>query len=97
MNKSPGVYKLSQKFSIMSCLNIPMLFFLDLPDNLGMVFLKDVLCFLDSKDQILILNIIASKTIKGALLVLGDNEELKNNDVFIKEKSAKYFNLYRKV
>ncbi|AJA90459.1 chemotaxis protein CheW [Borreliella chilensis] len=71
--------------------------FSDLPDNLGMVFLKDVLCFLNNEDQILILNIIASKTIKGALLILGDNEELKNNDVFIKEKSTKYFNLYRKV
>lgn len=95
--QSPGVYKFKSEILNNVLFEYSDALFSDLPDNLGMVFLKDVLCFLDSKDQILILNIIASKTIKGALLVLGDNEELKNNDVFIKEKSAKYFNLYRKV
>ncbi|QFI14768.1 CheR family methyltransferase [Borrelia sp. CA_690] len=95
--QSPGVYKFKPDILNNVLFEYSDALFSDLPDNLGMVFLKDVLCFLDSKDQVLILNIIASKTIKGALLVLGDNEELKNNDVFIKEKSTKYFNLYRKV
>ncbi|SCW26954.1 purine-binding chemotaxis protein CheW [Borreliella japonica] len=95
--QSPGIYKFKSEILNNVLFEYSDALFSDLPDNLGMVFLKDVLCFLDSKDQILILNIIASKTIKGALLVLGDNEELKNNDVFIKEKSTKYFNLYRKV
>ncbi|WKC79121.1 CheR family methyltransferase [Borreliella turdi] len=95
--QSPGFYKFKSEIFNNVLFEYSDALFSDLPDNLGMVFLKDVLCFLDSKDQVLILNIIASKTIKGALLVLGDNEELKNNDVFIKEKSTKYFNLYRKV
>ncbi|WNY63107.1 CheR family methyltransferase [Borreliella carolinensis] len=95
--QSPGVYKFKSEILSNVLFEYSDALFSDLPDNLGMVFLKDVLCFLDSENQILILNIIASKAIKGALLVLGDNEELKNNDVFIKEKSTKYFNLYRKV
>lgn len=95
--QSPGVYKFKSEILNNVLFEYSDALFSDLPDHLGMVFLKDVLCFLDSKDQILILNIIASKTIKGALLFLGDNEELKNNDIFIKEKSTKYFNLYRRV
>ncbi|WKC91034.1 CheR family methyltransferase [Borreliella carolinensis] len=95
--QSPGVYKFKSEILSNVLFEYSDALFSDLPDNLEMVFLKDVLCFLDSENQILILNIIASKAIKGALLVLGDNEELKNNDVFIKEKSTKYFNLYRKV
>ncbi|WPM05670.1 CheR family methyltransferase [Borreliella sinica] len=95
--QSPGIYKFKSEIINNVLFEYSDALFSDLPDNLGMVFLKDVLCFLDDKDQILILNIIASKTIKGALLVLGDNEELKNNNVFMKEKSTKYFNLYRKI
>ncbi|MBB6031206.1 purine-binding chemotaxis protein CheW [Borreliella spielmanii] len=95
--QSPGIYKFKSEILNNVLFEYSDALFSDLPGNLGMVFLKDVLCFLGSEDQISMLNIIASKTIKGALLVLGDNEELKNNDIFIKEKSTKYFNLYRKV
>ncbi|AFI31458.1 Purine-binding chemotaxis protein CheW [Borrelia crocidurae str. Achema] len=69
----------------------------EFPENLGIVFLRDILCFLNDDGQILILNAIAEKSVRGALLILGDNEELKNNDLFIKDKSVKYFNLYKRI
>ncbi|WP_024654929.1 CheR family methyltransferase [Borrelia hispanica] len=69
----------------------------EFPENLGIVFLRDILCFLNDDGQILILNAIVEKSVRGALLILGDNEELKNNDLFVKDKSVKYFNLYKRI
>ncbi|ASQ29412.1 chemotaxis protein CheW [Borrelia miyamotoi] len=69
----------------------------EFPDNLGVIFLRDILCFLNNDDQVLILNMIAEKSVKGAILILGDNEELKNNNIFVKDRSVEYFNLYKRI
>ena len=69
----------------------------EFPDNLGIIFLRDVLCFLKNDEQILILDTIAKKTVSGALLILGDNENLKDNDIFVKDRSVEHFNLYKKI
>ncbi|BCR22080.1 chemotaxis protein CheW [Borrelia sp. HM] len=68
----------------------------EFPENLGVIFLRDILCFLNNDDQALILDTIAEKSVKGAILILGDNEDLKNNDIFIKDRSVECFNLYKR-
>ncbi|QFP47821.2 chemotaxis protein CheW [Borrelia miyamotoi] len=69
----------------------------EFPENLGVIFLRDILCFLNDNDQVLILDMIAEKSVKGAILILGDNEELKNNNIFVKDRSVEYFNLYKRI
>lgn len=69
----------------------------EFPENLGVIFLRDILCFLNNDDQVLILDMIAEKSVKGAILILGDNEELKNNNIFVKDRSVEYFNLYKRI
>ncbi|WP_182117709.1 CheR family methyltransferase [Borrelia sp. A-FGy1] len=95
--KSPGIYKFKSDIMNNILFEYSDAILSEFPDNLGIVFLRDVLCFLKNEDQVLILDTIAKKTVSGALLILGDNEYLKDNYIFKKDKSVEHFNLYKKI
>ncbi|AHH12693.1 Chemotaxis protein cheW [Borrelia hermsii YBT] len=95
--QSPGVYKFKPEIINSVLFEYSDAILSEFPENLGIIFLRDVLCFLSDDGQVLILDAIAEKSVRGALLILGDNEELKNNDLFVKDRSVKYFNLYKRI
>ncbi|WP_373464044.1 CheR family methyltransferase [Borrelia sp. BU AG58] len=95
--QSQGIYKFKAEIMDNILFEYSDAILSEFPEDLGIVFLRDVLCFLKSEEQALILDTIAKKTVSGALLILGDNEELKNNDIFVKDRSVEHFNLYKKV
>ncbi|AHH09256.1 Chemotaxis protein cheW [Borrelia parkeri SLO] len=95
--QSPGVYKFKPEIMNNILFEYSDAILSEFPENLGIVFLRDILCFLNDNGQNLILDAIAEKSVSGALLILGDNEELKNNDLFMKDRSVKYFNLYKRI
>ncbi|WP_024653378.1 CheR family methyltransferase [Borrelia persica] len=95
--QSPGVYKFKPEIMNNILFEYSDAILSEFPENLGIVFLRDILCFLNDDGQTLILHTIAEKSVKGALLILGDNEELKNNGLFVKDHSVKYFNLYKRI
>ncbi len=95
--QSSGVYKFKPEIMNNILFEYSDAILSEFPENLGIVFLRDVLCFLNDDDQALILDAIAKKTVGGALLILGDNEELKNNDIFVKDRSVEHFNLYKRI
>ncbi|AHH03666.1 Chemotaxis protein cheW [Borrelia nietonii YOR] len=95
--QSPGVYKFKPEIINSILFEYSDAILSEFPENLGIIFLRDVLCFLNDDGQVLILDAIAEKSVRGALLILGDNEELKNNDIFVKDRSVEYFNLYKRI
>ncbi|APR65098.1 chemotaxis protein CheW [Borrelia anserina] len=95
--QSPGVYKFKPEIMNSILYEYSDAILSEFPDNLGIIFLRDVLCFLNDDGQFLILDAIAERSVRGAILILGDHEELKNNDIFVKDRSIKYFNLYKKI
>ncbi|WP_420808993.1 CheR family methyltransferase [Borrelia turcica] len=95
--QSPGIYKFKAEIMNNILFEYSDAILSEFPDNLGIIFLRDVLCFLKNDEQVLILDTIAKKTVSGALLILGDNEKLKDNDIFVKDRSVEHFNLYKKI
>ncbi|UGQ16558.1 CheR family methyltransferase [Borrelia sp. RT5S] len=95
--QSPGLYKFKAEIMDNILFEYSDAILSEFPEDLGIIFLRDVLCFLNDEEQALILGTIAKKTVSGALLILGDNEKLKDSDIFVKERSVEHFNLYKKV
>ena len=95
--QSPGLYKFKAEIMDNILFEYSDAILSEFPEDLGIIFLRDVLCFLNDEEQALILDTIAKKTVSGALLILGDNEKLKDSDIFVKERSVEHFNLYKKV
>ncbi|WP_025408254.1 CheR family methyltransferase [Borrelia coriaceae] len=95
--QSPGVYKFKPEIMNNILFEYSDAILSEFPDNLAVIFLRDILCFLNDDKQILILDAIAEKSVRGALLILGDNEELKNSNLFVKDISVEHFNLYKRI
>ncbi|WKC58438.1 CheR family methyltransferase [Borrelia sp. P9F1] len=93
----PGLYKFKAEIMNNILFEYSDAILSEFPEDLGIIFLRDVLCFFNNEEQALILDTIAKKTVSGALLILGDNEKLKDNDIFVKERSVEHFNLYKKI